>query len=308
MLDAAICAYSVKPDGSFCPDSLYLDPLDLAGDAVVFDGGKHEIDAGFIATTNPDPLNKRWVILSFRGTLGSWKHGSFHSFLAFLDDWLQDDETKMEPMTVDGNTIGYVEQGFWSALSFVWPQIAAELDKVDWSSVAGIQITGHSKGAAMTFLAAAMVKLKYSAAKEIQVHAFAAPLAGNPAFAKWYNAHHLGVNTTRYQRVNDIVPFMPPSDAWNIFDHLPWTFHPEGIAIEAALKLLSLQVYGGYQEVGLLHGLVTEDSNTSKMIQGAETFLQNAICHTIHGGDGGAIAGAHSATDSYWPALFLAKK
>ena len=51
MLNAAICAYSVKSDGSFCPDSLYLDPLDLAGDPDVFDGGEHEIDAGFIATT-----------------------------------------------------------------------------------------------------------------------------------------------------------------------------------------------------------------------------------------------------------------
>jgi hypothetical protein len=304
MLDAAICAYSVTLNGDFHPDPLYFDPVDLAESPAIFDGGKHEIDAGFIGTTNPDPSGNRWVVLSFRGTLGSWKHGSFKSFLAFLDDWLQDDETKMVPMTVDGTTLGCVEGGFWTALSYIWPKIAEELDKVDWTSVTGIQITGHSKGAAMTFLAAAMVRLKYPAADKIEVHAFAAPLAGDPVFAKWYRSQNLDASTMRYQKVNDIVPFVPPTISWNIFHNLPGTWHPEGIAIEAALKLLSLQVYGGYQELGQLVGLVTTDPKNSKIINGAEPFLRNAIRHTIHAGDGGEIAGAHSATESYWPALF----
>lgn len=156
----------------------------------------------------------------------------------------------------------------------------------------------------MTFLAAAMVRRYYPQAASIHVHAYAAPLAGDADFASWYGKETLSATTTRYQRVNDIVPFLPPSEIWNLFHHLPWTFHPEGIAIEASLKLLSLQLYGGYVEVGSLHGLVTANPKNSTMIHGAEEFLQHAIQHAIYLGNGSEIASAHSAIDSYWPALF----
>ena len=156
----------------------------------------------------------------------------------------------------------------------------------------------------MTFLAAAMIKHHYPNIKRIEVHAFAAPLAGDPAFAQWYQSVGLDLTTTRYQRVNDIVPFVPPAIDWDLFRHLPYTWHPEGLLIEAAIKTLSLNVYGGYQEVGTLIGLVTENPQNSMMHHRAAEFLQTALTHTIYLGEGKRIASAHSATDSYWPALF----
>lgn len=305
MLDAAICAYAIDSKGQFNPDNQYYAPIGIDGDVKVLEGGDYEIDAGFIATTKADPTTaEQWVVLAFRGTLASFHFDSWNSICAFIDDWWQDDETRMVPMSVDNTIIGHVEQGFKQGLDKLWLVIAAELDKVDWSKVSGIQITGHSKGAAMTFLAAAMIKIKYPKARTIQVHAFAAPLAGDPAFASWYDNNHLGVATTRYQRIDDIVPYLPPSVSWNLFHHLPGTWHPFGILIEAELKTLSWNVHGGYQEVGSLVALVTDDRTNSQMrIRGDQT-LRHAIIHAIRVGDGERIAHAHSAVKSYWPALF----
>ena len=305
MLAAATSAYEVQLDGSFTPDAHYYNPLGVHGQPTAFDGGKHEIDAGFFSLIEPEKSGHLLdAVLAFRGTLGSWKHGSWSSFFAFVDDWLQDDSTRHVPFILGGQRIGCVAHGFHRALDRVWALVEDALRRVDWTQVDTLYITGHSKGAAMTFLAAAMVKHHFPTIKKIEVHAFAAPLAGDPAFAQWYNAAGLDLTTTRYQRVNDVVPFVPPARDWDLFRHLPYTWHPEGLLIEAAIKTLSLNVFGGYQEVGTLIGLVTEDPKNSMMRHQAAEFLQKALTHTIYLGDGKKIGMAHSATDSYWPALF----
>ncbi len=308
MLNAAICAYSIDLDGGFKPEAKYYDTLNLENDPTVIVEGKDGINACFVGTTREDSVTgEKWIVLSLRGTLGSFKWSSWKSIHAFLEDWLQDDESKMEPFEVNGSCIGNATKGFKRAMMSLWSDIQSALSNIDLSQYTGIQIAGHSKGAALTFLAAALIKASFSEMASIHVHAYAAPLAGDPKFASWYNDHNLDVSTTRYQRADDIVPFLPPSKEWNIFHHLPNTFHPKGILLESVLKLLSLQVYGGYQEVGTLVGLTTEDKG-GKVITNAEVILQQSITHAISHGRGGNIASAHSAIDSYWPAMFNEKQ
>jgi len=64
-----------------------------------------------------------------------------------------------------------------------------------------------------------------------------------------------------------------------------------------------MQAHGGYEEVGNLVALTTE-STSGQTVNHADTILRTAIVHAIGHGEGKRIASAHSATDSYWPAMF----
>ncbi len=304
MVDASICAYSIKSPDEFKPESKYWDPIQVKGQASTFLAGSDDIDAGFIATTEDD-----WVVLSFRGTLST--HHNWETFIAFLKDWWQDDETKKVHWDFEQVHLGRVEKGFHKAIMKLWPQMKVILDKVDWSTKQGIQITGHSKGAAMTFLAAAMVKICYPQAKEINVHAFAAPLvaavpkAGTTGFAQWYQDNRLDTTTTRYQRIDDIVPFLPPAENWNILHNLTW-HTAEGLAIYSALELLGISVHDGYEEVGSMVFLPGDPPSTGTPMHGQKAILsaRNAIINAVGYGYGDKIAAAHSVACSYWPAVF----
>ena len=103
----------------------------------------------------------------------------------------------------------------------------------------------------------------------------------------------------------DFVPFVPPSAAWDIFDNLGWPKSFEGTVIEAALKALSLTLYGGYQELGTLVFLPNPPESSTPVVGAyAPSAAQHAILHAVEYGQGKEIASAHSAKDSYWPALF----
>lgn len=307
MLDAAICAYAVDSLQPFKPKSQYWNPIKIVGTPATFIAGtgRVKIDAGFIGVTSDN-----WVVLSLRGTLLSFD--DWDTFVAWVKDWLQDDETRpVHWDVVDPNTnglvhIGHVEKGFHRAMMKLWPQMKVTLDKIQWSKVKGIQITGHSKGAAMTFLAAALVKIFYPQANEIVVNAFAAPLAGRPDFASWYRTAGLDATTTRYQRIYDLVPFLPPTEAWDIFDHLGKPKTWDGAAIKAFLEGLGLTLYGGYEEVGSVTFLPGEPPPTCRPVVGpsAVTAARNAIVHAVEYGPADRIADAHSAACSYWPATF----
>ena len=301
MLDAAICAYNVNSLDPFKPKSQYWDPIAIVGKPALFlaGSGRDKIDAAFMGVTAD-----KWIVLSLRGTLPSFNN--WESFVAWVKDWLQDDETKPVRWDYAGVHIGQVEKGFHRAIMKLWTKIKPAMDQIDWKSVKGIQITGHSKGAAMTFLAAALVKITYPEAKEIHVNAFAAPLAGRSDFANWYNATGLGSKTTRFKRIYDLVPFLPPFSAWDIFDNLGNPKTIDGAVIKAFLEVLGLTVYGGYEEVGDLVFLPGEPPSTCQPVYGriAELAARNAIIHAVEYGPANRIALAHSAVCSYWPAMF----
>ncbi len=304
MLDAAICAYSVTP-GGFNPDCKYWAPIGIKGAAYPFQVGHHEINAGFVATTVDG-----WVVLSLRGTLSHWHN--WDSFWAFVDDWLNDDKTKLHAMYMEGHHLGKVHTGFYESSLQSWAQVQAYLHGVDWTKLQGLQITGHSKGAGMCFIMAAMARLGLRGApgggpKTIEVNAFAAPLAGDRTFASNYKGFLDLENTTvRHQRAHDIVPFLPTYDSWDIFNHMQDGGSWDSWEIIQALKLLKGEIHGGYHLMGspVFYPKVDPVGYSGVLDPAATTMAQAAILAAIKGGCKSEIADAHSSMYSYWPALF----
>ena len=94
------------------------------------------------------------VFLVFRGTLPPFEG----DFWRWIDDWLNDLRIEPTAWVVDGKPFGQVEDGFASAVVDLWPQVVKDLKAVDLRSKKAIIVTGHSKGAAASFLAASLLK------------------------------------------------------------------------------------------------------------------------------------------------------
>ncbi len=303
MIDAAICAYSIVGK-EYQPIFFFNEPVRWVDGPQVISGGEERIDAGLIGETDDG-----WVVLSLRGTLSTFD--GIQSFLAFFEDWRQDDETLQVPFDPPGSGgFGKVHQGFLDAVMALWPCIEKYLIARDWSKLEGLRITGHSKGAAMSFLCAVLVHYSKSSLpkggpKQIEVHAFAAPLAGDSVFAQRYDDIHLEEHTFRYQRESDLVPFLP---AYTTFDVLhKWPFELEHPKIDAVRLILEF-THRGYKLVGALefypdHTAVLQWPAPLGGDTGQDA-AQTAILRVIHAGAVGQIADAHSAINSYWPSIF----
>ncbi|MEI9988357.1 MAG: hypothetical protein WDN69_37820 [Aliidongia sp.] len=73
-------------------------------------------------------------------------------------------------------------------------------------------VTGHSKGGAVTYLAAMRLRTAYPAKFPVFVATFAAARAGNDLFAQAYDAAI--PHSARFEYADDLVPHLPPSDAF----------------------------------------------------------------------------------------------
>lgn len=305
MIDAAICAYSIthgKTGAKLNAPSFFYDPIGFASPPMAFASGFDDINAAFLG------IDKNgWAILSLRGTLSRWGNvsGDVQSFI----DWLNDLRSDPVPLyDANGNFLGNVEDGWRSALSSIWQPIRTALHFCDWANLQGLRITGHSKGAGLTFLAAALANAEKSCwsgggPKKMEVHAFAAPLAGDGLFAQKYNTAGLGKVTTRYQRANDIVPFVPryTYNGWSLFDELPDSDF--GWALWAVKDLVG----DGYELLGDLSFYADKDASgwpLPVLGPGAHHMAQAAIIAAIAADATTEIKSAHSAVYSYWPAIF----
>ena len=302
MIDAAICAYSIV-DQTYTPVPFFNDPVGWGNSPAVYTAGPDRIDAGLVGQT-PDG----WVIVSLRGTLSTFD--SIRSLIAFFRDWLQDDETKQVPFSpAPGSDFGMVHKGFHAAITELWNGIGPDLAGRKWSELQGLCITGHSKGAGMSFLCAALAQACLPSAanggpKTIQVHAFAAPLAGNKDFVDAYTKAGLETNTMRYQREDDLVPFLP---AYDSFDILKEWHRGSSWELDFVLELLEL-TYGGYALAGSLAYYPDHQSGQPwpQPLTGdpGQQAAQTAILEAILRGAKGKIEDAHSAINSYWPSVF----
>lgn len=305
MLDAAICAYSIVGT-DYRPLRFFNDPVGWGNAPNVYSAGPDKIDAGLIGET-PDG----WVILSLRGTLSTYD--SISSLIAFFRDWLQDDETEQVAFSpAPAKDFGKVHKGFHAAVMAMWDDIYADLNGRKWGKLKGLCITGHSKGAGMSFLCAALAQacLPSSAnggPQTIQVHAFAAPLAGNQAFVDAYTKAGLETNTVRYQREDDLVPFLP---AYDSFDILEKWHRGSSWELDLVLEILE-STYGGYALAGTLEFYPDHLYNQPwpQPLTGdpGQQAAQTAILEAIRRGAIGKIEDAHSAINSYWPAIFAQK-
>lgn len=201
LANASLAAYAVTAEGLSSSAPGYSEIGIAAGtNPVCFLAGTENIDAGFLAETTDN-----WVLLAFRGTIPSYKDG----FWSWLDDWLQDFEIGPVPWTVNNSAYGNVEGGFAAAVLALWPAISTALASVsNLGQKKGIVITGHSKGAAMSYLVASLVKARYPMVP-VLVRCFAAPMTCDRDFQSNYNAAGLGALTVRYQNEDDLVPFLP---------------------------------------------------------------------------------------------------
>lgn len=147
--------------------------------------------------------------------------------------------------------------------------------------------------------------------QDARTHSYAAPLAGDPEFAGWYRSADLDGTTTRYQRADDIVPFLPPSVDWDVFDHLDDEigFHIKRQAEYLALEAAGEFIDGGYQEVGSMvyYPGVTGTPEPPVFGTAAVAAARAAIIEAIDHGRFTEIPDAHSSACSYWPAIFQTK-
>lgn len=298
MLDAAIAAYGVHKTWIGC-DSKYWDPIHV--DTVHgFIEGSDGIDAAYVATTTDC-----YAVLGLRGTLST--HKTWEELWRMMLDWWQDDKTRLIPWVLGGEVV-HVHKGFHEALMALWPEIRHHLTKgaIDWPTCRGLLIAGHSKGAALTSMAAAMIAANISEIRKIDVYAYAQPLAGAVDFVNWTSRHPVIASTNRYQRAHDIVPFAPPYDSWDIFDHIRPGGTIESHVLYDALQLAGYQMWKGYHLIGDLSYYPGADPSTSQRITGQAAIdgSQKAIEAAVYWGLQDEIAAAHSAEYSYWPALF----
>ena len=122
-------------------------------------------------------------------------------------DWIQD-VFFAKPEAVAGIP-GKVHTGFWHALGELWEPVRTAAQAAQAAGTP-IYITGHSKGAGLAPLAAA--RLSFEAGVDVTaVNAYAPPRCGDTGFVAGFPST---VPVTRYENYLDLVPFLPPTQAF----------------------------------------------------------------------------------------------
>ncbi|MEM8975768.1 MAG: hypothetical protein AAGD43_27190 [Pseudomonadota bacterium] len=189
------------------------------------------------------------------------------------------------------------ETGFATAVMHLWPWIEWELASRIASLSGGLVITGHSKGGAMTFVVASLVRAKWPYLP-IVVYAFAPPVAGNSGFARAFDASGLTQVTHRIQVTCDAVPYLPRWDRADIWEALK----PSGVLERVGWDLLARLAHDltgkGYSAVGNV--IVVRDSHgtVSYGIDAVGASL-TAVAAALEAKDYEAVASAHSSVSSY---------
>lgn len=138
------------------------------------------------------------IVLAFRGTVTK-------SPL----DWLQNAALFLQ--RVD-KLPGRVHFGFYRAVQSIWePTKSAVLEIIQNKTNTTVYLTGHSKGGAMASLAAIFMNRDVDLPNVTRVVTFASAKPGDSSFQRAYNKQ---VNQTSYEFHLDIVPFLPPSQAF----------------------------------------------------------------------------------------------
>ena len=208
LINASVAAYYIS-NGQIDPSSPGYGQIGLKQGTVptVFTDGPEQINAGYVAETEDN-----WVFVVFRGTLPPFTG----DFWAWITDWLNDFRIGPTTWKVNGQSFGKAETGFASAVLDLWPQVLAALNGINLPGKNGIIVTGHSKGAAMSFLAASLLKGQYFQKLLVEVCNFAAPLTTDRTFRDNYNKLGIRALSVRYQNEYDIVPFLPYVPTWDV--------------------------------------------------------------------------------------------
>lgn len=158
------------------------------------------------------------ALLAFRGTLPLRLGTEPRRIVQTLADWINNANASL----TDGQPFGLpgqIHAGFAASFERLWQPdggIAALLPRMRRAVARGkrLLITGHSKGGALAALAA----LRLASSRDVGVNpaavvTFAAPRVGDAEFRAAFD-RTLMQSAWRYEYRDDIVPLLPPSDAF----------------------------------------------------------------------------------------------
>jgi len=208
LLCAARHTYSIAAGGPV-PDCLpYSAAVGYAAAPEGFVSGPEAIDACLVGETDDG------IIVAFRGTMppDSPNHAQV------VRDWANDADALLIAEPEFG---GMVHQGFLGSLNDLWAAAAAAIQlRAAQSPTKPIYVVGHSKGGAMANLAAVRCVTAFPT-NPVIVCTFAAARSGDDNYAAAYA--RVVTNSTRYEYADDIVPHLPPSDAFFVmFQGVPF--------------------------------------------------------------------------------------
>lgn len=217
LIKASHLAYSITKDGKKFEDTdqvkAYIDAVGFTKDSLKFYQAPEKnsiskvnrinnINACYYGETQSE------AILAFRGTLPPTIK-SPNDFFQSLQDWINDGKIDL---VKGADLAGLVHKGFLESLDSLWDWIAQLKLKELAVHKKSLLITGHSKGGALVYLAA--YRLAKLGIPIETVYSFAAPRAGNPAFASAYDqlVQTGGImESCRFEYHDDIVPHLPPA-------------------------------------------------------------------------------------------------
>jgi hypothetical protein len=284
-----MAAYSIK-DGGLDPSAPGYDKIGITPGTVpsVFVSGPDQIDAGYIAETQDN-----WVFLVFRGTLPPFEG----DFWRWVDDWLNDFGLGPTTWMVDGAAFGQAETGFANALLALWPQVLTALQAIDVAQKKGIIVAGHSKGAAMSFLAASLLKGQEVKNTLIEVFCFAAPLVSDQTFQDNFMALGLGPLSVRYQNECDLVPFLPYLPTVDALATAERLSNPSGENVVITDAERQKAIENDYVPLGILRFITT--NCTIEYGEQAERDAWDALLEALLELKFTEIADAHAAQRRY---------
>lgn len=147
--------------------------------------------------TTPDGVI---VVLKGSGTPSPVNHASF-------TDWINN-LISLEPVEVKGLR-GKVHPKAWQAMNALWPLVIPEVEKrLKKDQV--LLLAGHGKGGAMAILFGVKWKMEGKPQK-VEIVTFGAHMAGDVTFAEFDVD---GLNLLKYVSDQDIVPLLPPDEAF----------------------------------------------------------------------------------------------
>ncbi|NBB92801.1 MAG: hypothetical protein GVY32_06520 [Gammaproteobacteria bacterium] len=201
---ACNCAYGIdKQSGKYEPPAIYHDGAGWTDGPAAISAPESGQPDGPRINACLVGRNQDGIILAFRGTLPpAWT-------VASLEDWWQD-IVDAEPVAAPPLP-GAVHSGFLAALETLWQNVVQEVQRLRAEHPsAPVLVTGHSKGGPMASIAAA--RLYLSEGLSIGgVTTFASPHPGDRDFVHGYPSD---IEVTRYENYLDLVPFLPPTDAF----------------------------------------------------------------------------------------------
>lgn len=289
-------AYDVMPEfqdacGFYAPSESYTPEFEACG--------ADDIDAALIGN-----LIGNGAVIALRGTLSP--NLVRNDIVGWIRDWLQDAEAKPEPWPIVDKRADDAETGFATAVMRLWPWIESVLEQRIASLSGGLVITGHSKGGAMTFLVASLVRARWPDLP-IVVYAFAPPVAGNAGFARAYEACGLNKVTHRIQVIKDAVPYLPRWDRADIWEALK----PSGVLERVGWDLIARLAFDltgkGYTAVGNAIVITNGQGSVSSGIGAVRTSLA-AVATALDAKDYEAVASAHSSVSSYLRMIKIAAR